>query len=141
MPELKTPQEVINSLTAQYDAWARKIQQEPRNTTGVYLETDSGSIYVRNMARGILSGDLVVCLAGIQINNEYQGKGILKGIIRHIEKNPYAFSEFEIENIQTKDLLNTFINKGFSATSNVADIAMKPITVFKRIKAKHKDSD
>ena len=134
MPELKTIPEVIKSLTAQYDAWAIKIQKDRTNTFGVWLETDSGSLYIRNMARGILSGELVVCLASIQLNKEYQNKGVLSAFIRHIEKNPYAFTEIEIENIYTKQSLDSYVRKGYKSHMDVKSIAMMPITVYKAIK-------
>jgi hypothetical protein len=139
MPKLKSVGEVIKSFTKQYDQWASKIQKEQRNTMGKYLHTDNGDIYLRNMARGILSGDLVVCVASVEINREYQNKGILSSFIKHVQKNPYAFSELEIENIQTKELLNSFINKGFRANSDVNDIEFMALTVFKEIKVKKKN--
>jgi 5'(3')-deoxyribonucleotidase len=138
MPELKTPQEVIKSLTTQYDVWARTIQKNNMNTQGEWLETDSGSIYIRNMARGILSGNLVVCLANIQLNSEYQNKGILEAFIRHVQKNPYAFTEIEVENIHTKEFLKSFLDKGYQTTMDINMIEVMPLTVFKKISAKDK---
>jgi hypothetical protein len=135
MPVLKTPSEVLKSLTTQYDIWATRIQNDRTNTFGVWLETDSGSLYVRNMARGILSGNLVVCLASIQFNKEYQNKGILSLFIRYVEKYPHAFAEIEIENIYTQQSLDSYVKKGFKSHMDLKSIELMPITVYKAIQA------
>jgi hypothetical protein len=126
-------QKTIKGFTDQYRHWASLIVKEPRNTMGIYLKTSHGQIYMRNMARGILDERLVVCIASIELNVEYQRKGILSAIVSFIQKNPYAFKELEVENIQTEEVLNSFINKGFSATQDVSKIEIMPITVTKII--------
>ena len=138
MPKLKSVDEVIKSFTTQYDKWSSQIQKNPRNTQGVWFKTDNGSIYIRNMARGILTQELVVCIANIQLNKEYQNKGILSKFIKYIQKNPYIFAEIEIENIHTEELLNSFIKKGFTSKSNIKNIEFEPLVVFKKIKIKTK---
>jgi hypothetical protein len=138
MPELKSVHEIVKSFTSQYDKWSSDIRKNNRNTQGVWFKTDSGSIYMRNMARGILSGELVVCVSSINLNKEYQGKGILSSYIKYIQKNPYIFSEVEVENIHSEELLNSFIKKGFKATKEVENLAFEPLTVCKIIKIKKK---
>ena len=136
MPTLKSPYQITKNLTSQYDAWASKIQKDPRNSQGVWFNTDSGSIYVRNMARGIVSNELVFCISSVNINKEYQGKGILSNFVKYIQKNPYSFKEVEIENICFDKLLNHFLNKGFKKAVVEELLVLSeglPVTVVKKL--------
>lgn len=134
LSKLKNPQEIIKQLTSDYDKWAIGVKENNYNTIGVWFNTDSASIYVRNMARGILSGELVFCISNINVNKEYQGKGIFTSFLRHVLKNPYAFSEVEVENICNEDLLSSLLKKGFKSTKDLNIIEIEALTVTKKIK-------
>jgi hypothetical protein len=132
MPELKSVAEVTKSFTSQYDKWCSEIKKNPETTHGTWFNTDSGSICIKKVFRA--SGDLVVCVERIDLNGEYQNKGILSSFIRYIQKNPYIFKEIEIENIATEELLNSFIKKGFNSTMDVKKIEEMALTLVKKLK-------
>jgi len=122
----------IDSLIKQYSSWATFISNNPNNTMGFYLKTSICSIYVRNMARGIISKKHVFSLSSINIEEDYQNLGILTELINYIEKNPFLFKEIEVENILTERLLHYFIKLNYTPLSNELDRTL-PVTVSKII--------
>lgn len=113
-----------------YNQYAIGIQENNRNMQGVHLKTNDGYVYVRNMARGVLSGNLVLCLATIDLNVDLQNKGILTALIKHIENNPFSFSEIEIENVHEQFLVDSLVKKDFVKINS--DYSL-PVTLTKKI--------
>lgn len=107
---------VLDEFVKQYNIWAESIKNNPRQLQGVYFSTDYGYIYVRNMARGLISGNLVCCLATISLDDDIQKQGILSSFIKHIEENPFAFKELEVENIHVQHLVDFLVKNEFQQT-------------------------
>jgi len=133
MPELKSVYGLIKAFTAQYDSWALKIQKEPKSTDDFWFNTDSGSICIKSINNQILC-EMVICITTVNINTEYQNKGVFSSFIKYIQKNPYSFSKIEIENIQSEYFLDSFIRKGFKSTTDLKHIEFEPLKLFKNLK-------
>lgn len=125
----------LNEIIKAYDSWSENILTNPLRLQGVYLKSKNASFYVRNMARGELTGERVFCIASIEIDTNLQDKGILKGFIEHVQKNMHHFKEIEIENIMSQRLYNFFKNLEFEDMKNGIsnEESFYPKTVSKKI--------
>lgn len=122
----------LDSLIEQYNEWALSIQNNPKQLQGVHLSTEYGYVYIRNMARGVIFGEPVVCLATIDFVPEIQSEGVLSALIKHIENNPFAFTELEVENVMVDYLVNSLIKNDFEKTLFNPDFPL-PVTMLKKL--------
>lgn len=130
MTSKKNIQHEINDIIDQYHLFAERVSNNNHFLQGVFLESEHIKFYVRNMARGILSGELVFCLASLDIHPDFQNQGVLKNILEHIKNNPFDFKEIEVENIQSERLYHFFLKQNFN---NSYDFDGFPKTVFIKI--------
>lgn len=122
----------LNELIAEYNVWAESIQKDPRQLQGVHLSSTYGYVYIRNMARGVVSGELVVCLSTIDLHPQIQNEGVFTGLIHHIEANPFAFKELEVENVMVEHLVKSLERKGFEDKA-LYNITPLPVTLTKKL--------
>lgn len=123
-------QTTIQELIRLYNEYALSIQENPNQLQGVHLSTEYGYVYVRNMARGVLNRQPVLCLATIDLDPDIQNKGVLSSLIKHIEENPYTFTELEIENIHSQFLVDSLVKNDFLRVRFDPEFPL-PLTVLK----------
>lgn len=123
-------QNTIQELIRLYNEYALSIQENPNQLQGVYLSTEYGYVYVRNMARGVLNRQPVLCLATIDLDLDIQNKGVLSSLIKHIEENPFTFTELEVENIHSQFLVDSLVKKDFLRVRFDPEFPL-PLTVLK----------
>jgi len=125
----------LDSLIEQFIKWSSVIKpgEVAYGCQRIWLRSECGSFYIRNMGRGISSGRPELSLASLEVEPLYQSKGMLGGFISFLEKGEHPFVELEIENITTKRLLNYALNNGFNVTQSASSGDMVCETVVRML--------
>lgn len=89
---------LAEELAGEFRVWqANAIRHD--NPCSSWIKGKAGKIYIRKMAR---KG--VICLANIDIEEEYRGVGLLTEFIAKIKENNLMFTIIQIESIDNKRL-------------------------------------
>lgn len=78
-----------------------------------HILTEDILLFVRRQQRSSARDDYHLCIAAVEISEEYWGKGYFKKLITSIESNIGHFSSIEFESVNSKHLEKMLRDNGY----------------------------